>query len=193
MRPRVLLTVLGSFVFALGLQSIRAAAATIPAGAAFNVRTLQTVAADSAWPGMRVRAVVDDAIFDVYGHVVIPRGSPATLEVVQVTRSSNMEGRDRVAFRVLSIQTHNRVYSVATNDVLFRGPSEGKKAARKILGGAGIGALAGGIFGGGTGAAIGAAAGGTTGAVMSGSGKEHLWVPAETRMQFQLNAPVHIT
>jgi hypothetical protein len=142
---------------------------------------------------MRVRAVVDDAIFDVYGHVVIPRGSPATLEVVQVTRSSNMEGRDRVAFRVLSIQTHNRVYSVATNDVLFRGPSEGKKAARKILGGAGIGALAGGIFGGGTGAAIGAAAGGTTGAVMSGSGKEHLWVPAETRMQFQLNAPVHIT
>ena len=114
------------------------------------------------------------------------------LEVVHVTRSSNMEGRDRLTFKVLWIKAGGHVYSVATNDVQFKGPSEGKKAARKIGAGAGIGALAGGIFGGGTGAAIGAVAGGTTGAVMTGSGKTHLRVPAETRMHFRLNHDVRV-
>ena len=187
MRPRLWLPIFGFLLLAVGLQSARAVADVIPAGAILNVRTLQTLYADSSSPGMRVRGIVD-----AWGHVVIPRGAPATLEVTYVTRSSNMEGHDRISLRVVSIRGHNRVYSVATNEVLFKGPSEGKKAARKILGGAGIGALAGGIFGGGTGAAIGAAAGGTTGAIMTGSGKTHLMVPAETRMQFRLNSAVRL-
>lgn len=192
MRTRVLFPILGSLLLAVGLQSTRAAADIIPAGAAFNVRTVQTLYADSSFPGMRVRGIVDYPIADVAGRIVIPRGAPATLEVTYVTRSSNMEGHDRISLRVLSISAHNRVYAVATNDILFKGPSEGKKAARKILGGAGIGALAGGLFGGGTGAAIGAAAGGTTGAIMTGSGKTHLMVPAETVMQFQLTSAVRV-
>jgi len=192
MRPRLWLPIFGFLLLAVGLQSTRAVADVIPAGAILNVRTLQTLYADSSSPGMRVRGIVDDPIVDAWGHVVIPRGAPATLEVTYVTRSSNMEGHDRISLRVVSIRGHNRVYSVATNEVLFKGPSEGKKAARKILGGAGIGALAGGIFGGGTGAAIGAAAGGTTGAIMTGSGKTHLMVPAETRMQFRLNSAVRL-
>jgi len=192
MRPRTWLTVLGVLGLFLGSPSARAiGAGHIPAGTAFNVRTLQTLDADSSSSGMKVSAVVDDPI-DVGGHIVIPRGAPATLEVTYVTRSSNMEGHDRISLKVLSIKAGNRVYSVATNDVLFKGPSEGKKAARKILGGAGIGALAGGIFGGGTGAAIGAAAGGTTGAIMTGSGKTHLQIPAETRMQFRLTTSVRV-
>jgi len=193
MRPRTWLTILAFLGLALGLPSARAmgAAGQIPAGTAFNVRTIQTLDADFSSPGMRVRAVIDDPI-DVGGIIVIPRGAPATLEVTNVTRSSNMEGHDRISLRVLSITAGNRVYSVATNDVLFKGPSEGKKAARKILGGAGIGALAGGIFGGGTGAAIGAAAGATTGAIVTGSGKTHLQIPAETRMQFQLVTSVRV-
>jgi hypothetical protein len=184
--------ILGFLLLAFGLQSARAVADVIPAGAAMNIRTLQTLYADSSFPGMRVRGVVDYPIADVSGRFIIPRGAPATLEVTYVTRSSNMEGHDRISLRVLSISAHNRVYPVATNDVLFKGPSEGKKAARKILGGAGLGALAGGLFGGGTGAAIGAAAGGTTGAIMTGSGKTHLMVPAETVMQFRLNSAVHV-
>jgi hypothetical protein len=156
-----------------------------------NIRTTQGITADAASPGVKVSAVVDDPIGSG-GYIAIPRGAPAMLEVVYVTRSSNMEGRDRITFKVLWIKARNRVYSVATNDVQFKGPSEGKKAARKIGIGAGIGALAGGIFGGGTGAAIGAAAGGTTGAVMTGSGKTHLYVPAETRMQFRLSTSVRV-
>jgi len=140
---------------------------------------------------MTFTGVVDDPIA-VNGEIVIPRGAIATLEVVNVERSSNMKGRDRITFKVHSIQTESGTYPVATSQVELKGSSEGKKAAKKVLGGAGIGAAVGGIFGGGTGAAIGAATGGGTGAVITGSGKTHLVVPAETLLQFRLSTSMRV-
>ncbi len=192
MRPRVWWPVFGFLALAVGLQPARARGADlIPAGTVLNIRTISAIDADSSMPGMTVSAVVDDPI-DVGGRIVVPRGAPAMLEVIHVKRSSNLEGRDRITLKVLWIKTGLRAYPIATNYVELKGPSEGKKAARKILGGAGIGALTGGIFGGGTGAAIGAAAGGATGAVITGSGKEHLRIPAETRLQFRMTTSVRI-
>jgi hypothetical protein len=133
--------------------------------------------------------VVDDPI-DVGGHVIIPRGAPATLDVTYVTRSSNMEGHDRISLRVISIKAGNRIYSVATNDVLFKGPSEGKKAVGKILGGAGLGALAGGIFGGGTGAGQ-RCRWSHDGRHRDRIRKTHLWIPA-SRVQFRLDTSVRV-
>ena len=78
------------------------------------------------------------------------------------------------------------VYEVATAYVEAKGKGEGKKTARKVGGGAGLGAIVGGIAGGGEGAAIGAAVGGVPVAPSSASGEEHLQLPAETRLQFQL-------
>jgi hypothetical protein len=129
---------------------------------------------------------------DVRGHVVVPRGSLATLEAVDVQQSSNLKGRDRITLRVVSLHVRDRGYFVTSSDVELKGPSEGKRAARKIGAGAGVGAAIGGLLGGGTGAVGGAIAGGTTGAVVAGSGKTYLSVPAETRLQFRLEAPVRI-
>jgi len=168
-----------------------AAASIVPAGTVLNVRTTQPIAAESAQPGMTLTGVVDDPIA-VNGEIVIPRGTIAMLEVVYVEQSSNMKGRDRVTFKVHSIQTKSGTYPVATSQVELKGSSEGKKAAKKIIGGAGIGAALGGILGGGTGAAIGAATGGGTGAVITGSGKTHLVVPAETLLQFQLSTSLRV-
>jgi len=61
-----------------------------------------------------------------------------------------------------------------------------------VAGGAGLGAIIGGIAGGGKGAAIGALAGGGAGAVVAASGTEHLKLPAETRLQFTLTAAVTV-
>ena len=128
MRSRVWLTVLGFLALALAFPSSRALGDHhIPAGAALNVRTLQTLDPDSAWPGMRVRAVVDDPI-ELRGRIVLPRGAPARLEVVDVTPSSNMGGPDQITLRVLWIEARDRVSQVATNEVQFT-----------VLGGAGIG------------------------------------------------------
>src|SRR5262249_62412320 len=104
----------------------------------------------------------DDRIA-VNGRIVVPRGALATLEVVRVEQSSNIKGRDRITLKLDSIELDRRSYPVATNYIEFKGPSEGKRATRKIIGGAGIGGVVGGIFGGGTGAAIGATAGAATG------------------------------
>jgi len=167
-------------------------AEVLPVGAVLNVRTTQPIVVYSSHVGMRFRAVVDDPVMDVRGHVVVPRGSSATLEAVDVQQSSNMKGRDRITLRVLSLHVGDRSYPVTSSYVELKGHSEGKRAARKIGGGAGVGAVVGGLLGGGTGAAIGATAGGTTGAVVAGSGKTHLSVPAETRLQFRLEGPVRI-
>jgi hypothetical protein len=168
-----------------------AGASIVPAGTILNVRTTQPIAADASQTGMTITAVVDDPVA-VDGQVVIPRGAIAMLEVVDVERSSNMKGRDRITLKVHSIQTEFGTYPVATSHVELKGSSEGKKAAKKVIGGAGIGAAIGGIFGGGTGAAIGATTGGGAGAVIAGSGKTHLVVPAETLLQFRLSTATRV-
>ena len=189
---RALPVVLGTLILAISSSMAYAAGASIvPAGTVLNVRTTQPMAADEVQPGMTVTAVVDDPVA-VDGHVVIARGAIATLEVVNVERSSNMKGRDRITFKVHSIQTESGTYPVATSQVELKGSSEGKKAAKKVLGGAAIGGALGGIFGGGTGAAIGAATGGGTGAAITGSGKTHLVVPAETLLQFRLSTATRV-
>jgi hypothetical protein len=175
-----------------GLRTVsEASVGTVPAGTHLNVRTTQTISADYSSPGTKYRGIVDDPV-DVNGRIVIPRGTAATLEVVHVKRSSNLKGRDRVTLKVLAVHIGRHTYPIATNYVELKGPSEGDRATRKILGGAGIGAVFGGIVGGGTGAAIGATAGGATGAVVAGSGKTHLSVPPETRLQFRLSGSVRI-
>jgi hypothetical protein len=63
-----------------------------------------------------------------------------------------------------------------------------------IGGGAGAGALIGGLAGGGKGAAIGALAGagaGTAGAALTGN--KDIVIPAESMVNFHLTAPVTIT
>ena len=192
MRPRTFSLVLSILALAISSSVANGSGASIvPAGTVLNVRTTQPIAADSAQPGMTLTGVVDDPIA-VNGAVVIPRGAIAMLEVVNVERSSNLKGKDRITLKVHSIQTESGTYPVATSQVELKGHSEGKKAARKVIGGAGIGAALGGIFGGGTGAAIGATTGGTTGAVIAGSGKTHLVVPAETLLQFRLHAAARV-
>ena len=67
----------------------------------------------------------------------------------------------------------------------------GVGATGGALAGAAIGAPAGPV-GMAAGAAIGAAVGGATGAVVASQGTEHLKLPAETRLQFQLTAAVTV-
>jgi len=192
MRPRAWFVVLSVCVLSIGSRTAYVSGAqTLPAGTIVNVRTTQPLYAYSAQVGMRLTAIVDDPVA-VGGDIVIPRGTPTTLEVVGVEQSSNMKGRDRINLKMYSIQMRGRSYPVGSSYVELKGSSEGKKATKKILGGAGIGAAVGGLLGGGTGAAIGALGGGGTGAVIAGSGKSHLSVPAETRLQFRLNTATRL-
>jgi len=192
MRPQAWFVLFGLLLPAISSQPVHAAPGEIvPAGTVLNVRTTQPIYADNTRPGTRFSGIVDDPV-QVDGRILIPRGTPATLEVVGVSRSSNLQGRDRVSLRVRSIRMGGATYSVSTSYVELKGPSEGKRAVRKGIAGAGIGAAVGGLLGGGTGAAIGATAGAGTGVAVAGSGKTHLRVPAETVLRFQLNGSAQI-
>jgi len=187
MRPRMWLFLFSLVVPLIGAQAASAAQGDVlPTGTALNIRTTQPIYAGYAQPGSLFTGIVEYPV-QMDGRVVIPRGATATLEVIGVDQSSNLKGRDRINLRVQSVQFAGRSFAVFTNEVQFRGPSEGKQAVRKGIVGGVIGGAVGGLVGGGTGAAIGATAGAGTGVAVAGSGKAHLVVPPETLLQFQLN------
>ena len=171
--------------------AVRPKTVTVPAGTTLNVRLTQAIDVDASQAGMKFKSIVDDPVM-VAGAIVIPRGASAVLQAVQVQQSGKMKGSDKISLKLNSIGFGGMAYQVASAYVETKGKGEGKRTARKIGGGAGLGAIVGGIAGGGKGAAIGAAVGGVTGAAVAGGGEEHLKLPAETRLQFQLSAAVNI-
>ena len=164
---------------------------TVPAGTQLNVRLTQAIEVDASQAGMKFKALVDDPVM-IGGAIVIPRGAYATLQAVSVQQSGKMKGSDKISLKLNAIGFGGMVYDVASDYVETKGKGEGKKTARKVGGGAGLGAIVGGIAGGGSGAAIGAAVGAAGGAAVAAGGEEHLKLPAETRLQFQLTAAVAI-
>ena len=164
---------------------------TVPAGTMLNVRLTQAIDVDVSQAGQKFKALVDDPVM-IGGSIVIPRGAAAVVQAVHVEQSGKMKGSDKISLKLNAIGFGGLMYDVATAYVEAKGKGEGKRTARKVGGGAGLGAIVGGIAGGGEGAAIGAAVGGITGAAVASGGEEHLKLPAETRLQFQLTAAVNI-
>lgn len=161
----------------------------VPAGAVLNVRLTQGIDVDSTQTGATFKGRVDDPIM-IDGRVVIPREAAVVIQVASVTQSGTLKGSDQIALKLNSISFGDRVYEVVTGHAVAQGKGEGKRTARKVGSGAGLGAIIGAIADGGDGAAIGAVLGGITGTIVAASGEEHLKLPAETRLQFELTAAI---
>jgi hypothetical protein len=164
---------------------------TIPQGTMLNVRLTEDIDADSAKVGTKYKAILDDPVM-MSGRVVVPRNATVQIQIAKVENAGKMKGADAVALKANTIAFGGNSYDIVTAQVESKGEGEGKKTTRKVAGGAGLGAALGGIIGGGKGAAIGALAGAGTGAVMAASGTEHLKLPAESLVQFQLSAAVTV-
>lgn len=193
MRTKLLLLLISAMGFGTGLVTAAPAAQSIllPSGTIFRVRTIDTIDVDSSQSGMKFRGALDDPIM-MEGNVVVPRGADVELVAAKVEQGGRMKGSDLIQLKVDHIVVRGRVIPVVTSLSESKTGGEGKKTTRKILGGAGLGAIIGGIAGGGTGAAIGALAGGAGGTALSAAGKPHLKIPAETRLEFQLLSDVKI-
>jgi len=164
---------------------------TVPAGTKLNIRLVQGIDVDASEAGQTFKATVDDPVM-MGGSIVIPRGATAVVQAAKVEQSGKMKGSDKITLKLNSISFGGKAYPITTEYVESKGSGEGKKTTRKVAGGAGLGAVVGGIAGGGSGAAIGAAVGAAGGAIMSASGEEHLKLPSETRLTFQLSTAVNI-
>jgi len=164
---------------------------TIPNGTVLNVLLSEAIDVDAAQAGHTFKSLLDDPVM-LNGKVVVPRGSAVVLQAAKVEQAGKMKGADKITLKANSLAFGGKKYEIVTTAVEQKGSGEGKKTTRKLVGGAGLGAIVGGIAGGGTGAAIGAAAGAATGAIVASQGTEHLKLPAETRLQFTLNAAVTV-
>jgi hypothetical protein len=164
---------------------------TVAAGTVINVRLTEDVNVDTTQTGSTIKGIVDDPVL-VAGDIAIPREARATIHVVNVQQSGKLKGADAIQMKLNSVAFGGRSHQLATEYASVQGKGEGKKTTRKVAGGAGLGAIVGGIAGGGKGAAIGAAVGGGTGAAVAAGGQEHLTLPAETRLQFKLSSAINI-
>ncbi len=164
---------------------------TLPAGTVLNVLLTEAIEVDAAKTGQTFKALVDDPVV-IGGKVVLPRGAPVVLQAAKVEQAGKMKGSDNIVLKANAFTLGGRKYDIVTTQVESKSGGEGKKTTRKVAGGAGLGAIVGGIAGGGTGAAIGAVAGGATGAIVASQGTASLKLPAETRLQFTLNAAVTV-
>jgi hypothetical protein len=172
-------------------QTHHAPAVTLPAGTVINVRLTQAIDVDVAQAGMSFKARVDDPVM-MDGRIVIPREAGAIVQSVRVAQSGQFKGSDQISLKLNSVSFGGRVHQIVTEYATVEGGGEGKKTARKVGGGAGLGAIFGGIAGGGEGALIGTAVGALAGTAVAASGEEHLRLDAETRLQFRLSSSVRI-
>jgi hypothetical protein len=163
----------------------------VPVGTVLNVRLSQSIDVDSTQTGATFKGGVDDPIM-IDGRVVIPRGAAVVIQVASVKQSGTLKGSDQIGLKLNSISFGDFAYEVVTDYAVAQGKGEGKRTAQKIGGGASLGAIVGGIADGGRGAAIGAVVGGITGTIVAASGEEHLKLPAETRLQFELTSAVRV-
>jgi hypothetical protein len=187
MNSRARLAPLISVLVTTLLSAGAAAQVVIPAGTAFRVRTSELIDVDSTQAGKKFRGALDDPIM-MRGSVVVPRGADVQLVAAKVAQGGKFKGSDLIQLKVDTITVGRRAYQVVTSLSETKSGGEGKKTTRKVAGGAGLGAIIGGIAGGGTGAAIGVLAGAAGGTVLSATGEPHLKIPSETRLDFQLLA-----
>ncbi len=165
---------------------------TIPAGTAIRVQLGQTLSTQDSQIGETFNATVADPVV-VNGQTVIPAGASASGTVTDVKKLGHFMGNALLAVRLDSISSNGATYPVRTSTVERFEKGKGKRTAVMTGGGAGVGALLGGLFGGGKGAliggAIGAGAGGTGSAF---TGNKDLVLPAESLLTFRLENDVTV-
>ncbi len=175
-------------------QSAPAAPAvvTIPAGKVLTVRLSDEVGSKISQPGQSFGGSLAKAV-EVNGEVAIPAGAKVEGVVVDAKPLGRFAGGALLKLNLNSIYVNGHQMPVQTAAFTEILKGKGKRTGTMVGGGAGLGALIGGLAGGGKGALIGAAAGagaGTAGTAFTGN--KEIVLPAETAVAFKLQESLKI-
>ncbi|MBZ5721530.1 MAG: hypothetical protein LAO03_14215 [Acidobacteriia bacterium] len=168
------------------------APAVIPAGTVLTVRLGEALGSKISQAGQTFSATLANPV-EVDGKAVIPAGATASGTVVDAKPLGRFKGGASLTVKLTSISVNGTDRPIETSSVGRTEKGKGKRTATMIGGGAGVGALIGGLAGGGKGAAIGALAGagaGTAGTAFTGN--KDVVLPAESALSFKLEQPLEI-
>ena len=170
------------------------AVVNLPAGTRIRVRLDSDLGSKISQSGDSFSATVADDVMSSDGEVIIPRGSRAEGTVIEARPLGRFKGEAVLAVRLERVHTQWGSYPVRTSTIDKVEKGKGKRSTAFIAGGAGLGALIGGLAGGGKGALIGGLVGGGAGTAGSAFTRNHqIVLPAETLLTFHLDRSVQIT
>jgi hypothetical protein len=162
---------------------------TVPAGTRILIRMIDSIDTTKQKAGYRFTASLETNL-QVDNVIVAPRGTTVYGQLISASSAGRMKGSSELTLELTDIVINGTSYPLLTSNYSIQGSGEGSKTAKKVLGGAGLGALIGGIAGGGTGAAIGVLAGAAGGTAIAASKKgEQLSIPSESLLEFRLQQP----
>jgi hypothetical protein len=165
---------------------------TVPAATSIHVVLDQSLSSAGSRPGDRFDASLAEPVV-LEGVTVIPRHSHVRGRVVDADASGRLKGVARLEITLSAVEVDGKWYDLDTNNSTHVGQNHNKRNGVLMGGGAGVGALIGGLAGGGKGALIGAAAGAGTGtAGAAATGKKDISLPAETPLTFRLKSSITI-
>jgi hypothetical protein len=180
-------------------RSVRASAAaqnkkriTVPAGTRILIRLVDSIDSSKQKTGYRFSATLETNL-QVEDTVVAPRGTTLYGRLADASSAGRMSGSSELTLELTDLVINGTAYPVLTSTYEVKGKGEGGNTAKKVVGGAGLGALIGGLAGGGKGAGIGALAGAGAGTAVAASKKgQQLQIPSETLLEFRLQQPVSL-
>lgn len=162
-------------------QKPAAAVETLPAKTVITVKLSNAVGSKISHDGDRFTGTVAEPV-EVNGKVAIPAGANAEGIVATAAPLGRFKGGSLLRLRLESVDGYPVQATLSRS-----AKGKGKRTAVLVGGGAGLGALIGGLAGGGKGAGIGALAGagaGTGGAAFTGN--KDIVIPAESAIAFEV-------
>jgi hypothetical protein len=167
-------------------------AVVVPAGTTLTVRLGQALGSKISNSGDSFTATLAAPV-EVGGKTVIPSGATARGVVTDAKALGRFKGGAVLQIKLNSVTVDGAEHAIETSAVTRAEKGKGKRTAVITGGGAGLGAIIGGIAGGGKGAAIGALAGaGAGGAGSAFTGNKDVVLPAESAVSFKLQAPLEL-
>jgi hypothetical protein len=165
---------------------------TIPQGTIITVRLVEMLSTKSNNSGDKFNASLAEPI-EVNGQTVANTGDRLSGTVVDAEPLGRFKGGAKLQLTLDGITINGKRYGLQTASVNRTQKGKGKRTGAMIGGGAGLGAIIGGIAGGGKGAAIGALVGGGAGTAGAAyTGNSNITLPAESLLSFKLLRPVDV-
>lgn len=166
---------------------------TIPAGQTLLVRMVDGVDSAKNQIGDVFHATLETDLY-VNGTFVAKKGTDVYGRLANAQAAGHLSGSAELQLELTRIVIDGRDYPLVSSDYSMKGQGRGSDTAKKVGGGAIVGAIIGAIAGGGKGAAIGAGAGSAAGAgVQIFTRGQQVKVPSETLLEFRLQQPATVT